>query len=493
MRKKLSRNAPCPCGSGSKLKACCLETVNWESAFSAGPSSVIRLLSARGKNLAFLESACQELGVSLSDRELDWPTVKERMTPERVHTIHDSIRQLWPDASDLNRILTSCKPSVTGLYIGEMEPSSILSSVLRNSLYVERILVPDPFVYPGSVNRQFDPLAHPEIYITQSLKSLWTWLHLAPWISAGIVAFIRLPDDFDWALRSSSLARDTARANDPELKAILEQEAARSHIESPIMRDMMKFHLLLTPDDELVELLSKSSEMHGLTKSQILVAIEEMRRSHPYYVPFSQLPQASTNPRRPVSQLQIGSTGGSYDVARATCNAAGSFLLTDVEFKWAVIKKERETEKVDDSGWEPFAKALQDCTLPVLGNISLAAALELRATDRLSEMRGFLRKVWRQAVSAQPYGKENAENLASELGELIMRAREEWNEIDHELIKWFGPTALAGLSAAAAVSPQFLAASCVAGAVELGSSALKHRAIEKSPAGFFLRRLRKKT
>jgi len=117
----------------------------------------------------------------------------------------------------------------------------------------------------------------------------------------------------------------------------------------------------------------------------------------------------------------------------------------------------------------------------------------VRKEGRLESLRGFLGKVWKDASTDDEFDSKNAILLAEELTERIQEAEQEWKEIDRDLFKIVGGTAVGGLLAAgpliAAGHAAFLAAAVgVAGAVPLINSTLKRRSFpDRFPAAFFMK------
>jgi hypothetical protein len=193
------------------------------------------------------------------------------------------------------------------------------------------------------------------------------------------------------------------------------------------------------------------------------------------------------------AQLHMMTTGASYPSATMTAGITRSYLFTDIHVKWREIELDRESHSAENKVWAPFAKALQNASLRYLNNIRLEHALTLRQEGRLESLRGFLGKVWKDASTEDPFASKNAILLAEELTGRIQDAEQEWKEIDRDLLKIVGGTAVGGLLAAgpliAAGHAGFLAAAVgVAGAVPLMNSTLKRRSFpDRFPAAFFMK------
>lgn len=187
------------------------------------------------------------------------------------------------------------------------------------------------------------------------------------------------------------------------------------------------------------------------------------------------------------------SSGASYPSAKMTANITGSYLFTDIHVRWIEIELDREEHSAENKAWAPFAKALQNSQLKYLNNLRLEHALVLRKEGRLESLRGFLKRVWKEASTENPFDSANAIHLGEELTEQIRIAEIEWKKIDADLLRIVGTAATGGLLAAgpliAAGHAYFLAAaSAVAGAVPLIASTVQRRSFpDRFPAAFFMK------
>src|SRR5262249_38794972 len=131
---------------------------------------------------------------------------------------------LWPRDIDILGALSRTASEVSGLYIGDYEHEFILRGIVRHSIYANKVLVVDPFVYPYAVRDEFNPILHPEQFRAQTLRNVNLWFALGPWIEAGIVEIIRTPGDFDAQLNWESLTRQEQKFKDyPELQVAREK------------------------------------------------------------------------------------------------------------------------------------------------------------------------------------------------------------------------------------------------------------------------------
>jgi hypothetical protein len=129
------------------------------------------------------------------------------------------------------------------------------------------------------------------------------------------------------------------------------------------------------------------------------------------------------------------SSGSNYEIAKETALRSDAHIITDLKTRWKFIEIDRREGNVDDSGWEPFAKSIQQAKLETLNTTSLDFALRLRKEDRLKGMRAFLHKVWNQS-SAEDFSPRKTEDFVTEFTSEADIARDEWQSINQDLLKY---------------------------------------------------------
>lgn len=132
-RRRTWGRQPCPCGTKRKYKDCCRGRVAWpEIVANQDLEARIRNLSARGKNLLFL----QHIGGALQLDRLrvdDIEEFKRAFTPAAVQQIFRAVYAMWYDGRDLERVLRQGSDTTSGLYVGTYEPLTILRCITRHS------------------------------------------------------------------------------------------------------------------------------------------------------------------------------------------------------------------------------------------------------------------------------------------------------------------------------------------------------------------------
>ena len=484
-RRRVKRNDKCPCGSDKKYKHCCWGRVDWNSLF-ASHGDPIPHLSIRGKNIYFLHALAGILQLDRLPANSGQPGFKGAFTSKAVRDIHELLMDVWPPSLDIASILRQNEDDLSGLYIGDYGPEYLGRGIVRHSIYANKILIVDPFLYPASVRDEYNPILNPDQYRTQTLRNVNLWFSLAPWISAGIVEIIRTPADFDRRLNWESMQRQRRKfETSKELTA-----AAEASVKELQMRHSDEFamrHLVLSAPDSYLRRLFEELELGkpGGTVEDFLEYIQWKRDSDPDFL-------GPLGPGGLPSQLTMMSSGTNYEVAKLTASLTGSYLLTDLAVKWKEIELDRGNLSVENRAWAPLAKAFQNAKIKYLDAVRLDHALTLRKEGRLAALRQFLRKVWKAAATEDGFADLNCELLAEELIEHVNEAEEEWRKVDQDLLKLVGSETVVGLLAAgpliASGHAAFLAAAVgVAGSSAVAFSVARHRQFPvKYPAAFFL-------
>ncbi|MBU4350313.1 SEC-C domain-containing protein [bacterium] len=480
-RYNIKRNDLCPCESGKKYKYCCEGKVDWNQIIKEGKDRT-PYFSIRGRNLLFINKIAEALQLdSVIPSSLQ--ELRAAFTPEAVKKIHEALIDIWPPNTDIHSVLQGARSDVSGLYVGDYRREYIFKGLIRHSIYANKIIVVDPFVYPYSVREKYNPILAPEQYRKETLKNVNFWFLLAPWIDAGIVEIIRTPNDFDRRLNWNSLKKQYKKFEEnEELRKILEKSVSEL---STRQREKEIFKQLILPaPNEYLKKVFKDADLgkHGLTLEEFIAFIEEERGKDPDFL-------ETFKPGKNTRQLISFSSGASYDIAKLTANLTGSYLVTDIYSRWKEIEIDRESQNIESREWSPLAKAFQNLEFKYLNNLNLEHALILRKEKRLEHLRVFLRKVWKSACTAESFSEINAKNLADELVSEIRRAEVEWKQIDLDLLKWLGAELLAvGEQIVSGSGYFFPAAFAIAGAIEIGVTQLKRKSFQdKFPAAFFMK------
>ena len=481
-RFKIKRNNLCPCGSVKKYKYCCEGKVDWNQIIKEGKDRIPHL-SIRGRNILFINKIAEALQLDSVIPSTSLQELRAAFTPEAVKKIHEALIDVWPINTDIQSVLQGARLDVSGLYVGDYRREYIFKGLIRHSIYANKMIVVDPFVYPYSVRDKYNPILAPEQYRKETLKNVNFWFSLVPWIDAKIMEIIRTPNDFDRKLNWDSLKRQYKKFEEnEELRKTLEESVSELSFKQK-EKEIFK-QLILPAPNEYLKKVFKDADLgkHGLTSEEFIAYIEEEREKDPDFL-------ETFKPEKNTGQFFSFSSGASYDIAKLTANLTGSYLVTDIYSKWKEIEIDRESQNMENKEWAPFAKAFQGLELKFLNNLTLEHALILRKEKRLEHLRVFLRKVWKSACATEPFSEINAKNLADELVSEIRKAEVEWKQIDLDLLQWLGTELLTVGEQIVSGSGSFLAATiAISGAIKLGVTQLERKSFQdKFPAAFFMK------
>ncbi len=483
-KSKIGRNSPCPCGSGKKYKKCCLGSVDWNDVREQG--DFIDNLSVRGRNKLFIARLGEILFEKPSRIPTDLKSYKKSFTSDAVAEINETILEIWPPNTDIQKALSKSQEEVSGLYVGDYHPEYILKGLVRHSIYATKILIVDPFIYPLSVRDDFNPILHPDDYLSQTLRNVNFWFQLWPWIKEGIVEIIRTPGDFDKQLLWDSMIAQEKKFKDNEALNQAANESVHEIMKRHSSEMAFRLSVLSIPDSRLENFYDQTKLKEiGIEFTEFEKYIEEKRNSNPDFLKPLGVSEGS-------GEVMMFTTGANHTIASITAKMTGSYIVTDMLSKWKEIEYDYDNYATKNSHWSPFAKAWQNLELQFLNNVNLEHALNLRKEDRLGGLRVFLRKVWKAARTSEPFNESNVQLLAEELEYEIKLAEEEWKQIDRDLIKMVGGVAsLGAVSAGPMIASGFGAflggGIIVSGAATLIAKILQRKGFSnKFPAAFFM-------
>ncbi len=424
--------------SGKKFKNCCDGVVDWEAIVRAN-GDYRPYLSVRGRNLYFTTRICEALQLTSPGSIESLKDYKAAFTADAVRKIHESVMEVWPPDIDTFKVLQRPSGDVSGLYIGDYSAGYITRGIVRHSIYANKILLVDPFIYPRSVRDEFNPVLNPEQYRGQTLKNVNLWFGLVPWIEAGIVEVVRPPSDFDPRL-NWKLMEDQVRKieENPALKKASERSV--DELSERHTRKLMFQHLLLCEPDTYVwqRFDELGLGLDGLTVDDFLKSILEESDLDPVFL----------EPMDPKGDSQIFTitSGASYPSAKMTAEITRSYLFTDIYLKWREIELDRESHSAGEQGLGAVRQGSAGHPATIPKQFAAFDHAFLRSAEKVSleSLRGFLHKVWKDASKGDEFNPENALRLAEELGERIRDAEQEWKKIDSDLLKIVGTTAVAG-------------------------------------------------
>jgi hypothetical protein len=355
--------------------------------------------------------------------------LKASVTAKNVRTLYDYIAWLWPPSTNVPNLLPRPDTKLRALYLGDARPEAIVRNVFRFGLYADEILAISPFHNPWIMAESFNPLVNPDQWRSDTLKLLLFVGTLDPWVRAGLVTLVPNPNLYDPELfrRTAALAKDRLRGYKPTPQDIrdvsVEEETKRMFMTAPLSF-FERTARELNPD------LSEAGVQ------ELLIGVEASRKRDPLLLDET-LEESG-------AQMMVFRSGANLETAIYLAQLTGAFPYTTLGFRWKELMSVRQDLPEAAQVWTPLTRAFQTLQFRFLDRVDPRFALRMRADGRLQSFRSFLRRLWRQSEGNTAISETNLDRIAreysDELTDEYRKAEAEWDGIDRDLLKWFGPT-----------------------------------------------------
>jgi hypothetical protein len=305
----------CGCGSGRMFGACCERKCvalrpTWEER------------SIRERNLMLFTGMSKILGIA-GDR--DWVTVRREITDEKIRDVYGLYDALWPLETNLLAMLPKPDGEARAIYTGVLHPSVILNCALGLSLYFDELLIEHPFIHPRTVNKEFSPLEHPNIFRQEFLKSVLLFMTIIPLVERGVVTLFPDPCNFDFHLRDQML--EMAKFRSRGMKVDPKEESGFTEM----MEEDGKRGMLLLPREALRRLVLRSSpEIDERAVEAVLDGFDTLREQDPLAV----LQEGSLEGGKDGGQLMPQKMAPNFEITMYLAQATGSCVVTDSVYRW---------------------------------------------------------------------------------------------------------------------------------------------------------------
>ncbi len=407
---KVGNNDPCPCGSGKKYKKCCRD-------IPLSGRSQSTEYSIRERNLMFFNAITKILGMN---NGMTWDDVRKELTDEQVKRIHGVFEALWPKDSNIVDLLPRPNQKILrALFTGLIDPRTIYENATNFCLYFDEIFIVNPFTNPSYIAPEYNPINSPSQYKQETLKNVFLFLQLIPFIKAGIVNLIPDLCSTNPFLRKQIMSMAQARQNGESHKP------AMSEVEDELFRDDFKRSILSMPEEYLRKTILDSSP--NLTSDQMESTIQymkEQRKNDPLSLLQPIIPGENG------AQLQIMHLSPNYEMALFLAQITGSIIFTDSPARWEEITKAPELNiQMADSAWAPLTKGLCEMELRFSNDHNLNLAYRLNGT--ISSLRSALRNINGHVQTEQDSSNKSflATRLSEELRNAIIKSDGEWSSL----------------------------------------------------------------
>lgn len=346
------------------------------------------------------------------------PYARNNFTTDRVAQFYRYLSDLWPHRLSAIESLRDLRDddALTGYYVGDPRPETIIHNVARLALYADRIFVPQPFYKPWAMVDEYDPVQHPGPVLLNTRAWAVATLLLQPWINSGLVVFVPDPADFDSNLRQAFREAGLRREAEGKIR-VLPEDLARA--EKFFKADFIR-QLYSLPDDAIIRELRKSSTIADADVPKTLAEIHRDRDADPLYVPGA----AEHNPLM-LTQLPT------IDETILTCGLTNAFPFTDSRGRWNELREELAALPPDAELWSPLTQAFAQCKLQFLNMEDTRLAYRIREDGYLTSFRSYLRGLWKSIDGSADDGKfaSSVRDLADRLRDEHRLAETEWKTI----------------------------------------------------------------
>lgn len=446
----------CACGSGKLYSQCCGNLT--AAAFAHADANVtgnfnnylhdaLRRASRHNVSKTLKERAIltyEAIGdIFKINKGKTWDEFRRDISDDQIKAFYCNIAKFWPSDTDLNDLLPNPSNNLRALYVGLHDPRVLIQNIKRYSLYTDEIIVVNPFLNPWAMQPDYNPITAPSQHKLQTIKNVALFMQLYDWIDNDIVLMIPDPGDLNPTLRTQMWDLAMQRWTNEKLKLTKEDKDYFLSLAEIDTRNMM-YNL---PKKQFVSMLRKYNPQ--ITDSEIDDALryaENMKKNDPFAPLHDVLIESEDG------QLTTLSTGLNLEMGFYVAQLTGSYLFTDVPFRWKEILStiHHSPEDTVSKHWSPLTKSFQELQFKFLDNVDNQFACRIREQGRLEQFRNLLRKIWTEiGGSTDPEKSHNlARDFADEIQDEYKHAKAEWDKIDQELIKWLGSGA-----AVAAFSP----------------------------------------
>lgn len=398
----------------------------------------------------FLQSALREISLlrkhfNIKGQSENVEIVRE-ITPKNVI---DFFREYFaavrpPNLGDAKILPPIDINKLRGWYLGQPDANVLLNLIVRHCLYVDQIVLTDPFIdLPHN-----QVLERPQAWIEVILNRALCLCALEEWIKRGIIMVTPSllyyhPEIQQFILNNRFMFLS------PHSKEF--QQEAEEHIfirllvNEPVSTRNSIF--------DVFEKMGKGFSASG--KNELLRKAQEYESKYPirFRLPFEFYKKHFKDSER-IGQIIDFSLGMPLAVAPFIANEIGAFLIFEQKYIYNELLRNKSTVSKRNDTLQQIAIAFQNLDFPFLHNVPLNQALALREKGYLSKFRVYLRDLWALTVERQ-----DDDLLDNKIFDFLDRLKaeyttlqDEWKSIQNELkAKAVTSGLVVGLSAGSAL------------------------------------------
>jgi hypothetical protein len=339
----------CGCGSGKSFKACC-------KSIPAKLRPSWKERSIRERNLTLYRAISHILGL---DKGLDWLDVRREITDDKIRDVYGIYKMLWPIETDILQLLPKPDGRPRAVYTGSLHPQAIMDFALGSSLYFGEVLIEHPFVHPGNIRPEFNPIDNPRAYHQEFVKTVFLFLMLMPLVETGYVNLMPDPTVFDSHLHEQMLQLAGRRSE--SMTYSIDAEPRELEL---LERDMHRSLMSMPQEGMRRQLRRVSPELDDNKIDEVVAYMRQARNDDPLAAVQDGLLDHKGG------QFAVAKMAPNFEMTLYIAQATGASILTDSPTRWREIQMAVARQGVGQPMAIPgVAKALTSTPLGFVNNV----------------------------------------------------------------------------------------------------------------------------
>jgi hypothetical protein len=344
--------------------------------------------------------------------------VQKEITPAAVINFYrEYFARVRPSSLGSEKILPSPdRNKLRALYMGDVDANILLNTIIRHVLYVDQILIVDPFLTLILKDHPKSVLNRPELWVSTIINRALCLCAIEKWIEQSIILLI--PNLFYYHPEMLQIPQNYKTT--PELKQEFEHRMVRDLLlhEYPENRSAML--------DLFADMGRKMSEEE---RADILDEVNQYESKNPIRFRLdTKFFEKHFSDSQPRNEIHATSNGGlplfhASEIAQKT----GSFLVFDYQYLYEMLCINFNQIDNQTDSFQQLSLAFQNLDFPFLHNVPSKKALELRNQGYLLSFRLYLRELWQTSIST-----ENPQLLNSKIFDFRDRLTSEYAQLEKE-------------------------------------------------------------
>lgn len=221
--------------------------------------------------------------------------VKKNISADQIKHFFSLYADMWPPNCDIFSSLPQKDGKIRGLYLGGFEPQDV-NEILYMTLMFDELILIDPIPNPWYLKSEYNPINNPEKFKQETLKYLWLYFILEPFVNSGLIRVIRSPFHLGSESHNELIQLSQARIKSlgsEEFKEIFKMEYRTQNRNVELVnffslpsKNKIEFFKKNKPgitDDEMKKLISyynRLRELHAFALDQELENYEQVNLMH---------------------------------------------------------------------------------------------------------------------------------------------------------------------------------------------------------------------